>query len=113
MSYTVNILRWAKSDIEEKIGYVRKERGIAIARKVYEELMEKMALLATQPLMGATVPELVDLGRTDFRVLVHETHTKILYHIDDDNKVIDIHMIYGSRQNFQDLLYKRVIRFVQ
>lgn len=111
MAYTVNILRSAKADIEDKIKYLIAEWGAAQARQAYNKHMDKLDLLASQPTMASTVPELLDLGRPDYTILVHETHTKILYRIDEDKQAIEIHMVYGSRQNFQDLLYKRVIRF--
>lgn len=113
MAYTVNILHWAKADIEDNVRYLKQEWGTALARKAYIELMDKLVLLATQPQMGNLVPELVDLGRLDYRVLVHETHTKILYRIDEGRKAVEIHMVFGSRQDFQDLLYRRVMRFIQ
>jgi plasmid stabilization system protein ParE len=112
MTYTVELLDWAEADIADKIRYLKQEWGTAIAKMAYTELMDKLALLATQPRMGATIPELVALGRSDYLVLTHDTHTKILYHVDEDQEVIAIHMVYGSRQNFQDLLYKRIIRYL-
>lgn len=60
--------------------------------------------------MGSAVPELTRLGVTSFRVLVHESHTKVLYEIDEANKLIVIHMVFGSAQDFQGLLYKRIVR---
>lgn len=113
MAYTVTILHWAKADIEDKVRYLKQEWGTALAKKAYGELMDKLALLATQPQMGSLVPELVGVGRLDFRMLVHETHTKVLYHVDDERQAITVYMVFGSRQNFQDLLYKRIMRLVQ
>jgi plasmid stabilization system protein ParE len=110
MAYTVNILHSAKTDIEDKVRYLKQEWGAVLAKKAYVELMDKLALLATQPLMGSLVPELVNLGRMDYRVLVHETHTKVLYRVDEGHKVVEIQMVFGSRQDFQELLYKRVMR---
>lgn len=112
MTYTVNILDWAKQDIAAKFSYLKQESGNAIAKAQYSALMDKLALLATQPHMGATVDALVLLGRPDYRVLTHESHTKVLYRVDDERQTIDIHMVFGSRQSFQDLLYKRVIRYL-
>ncbi|NRR30654.1 type II toxin-antitoxin system RelE/ParE family toxin [Oxalobacteraceae bacterium] len=112
MAYTVSILDWAKQDIADNINYLKQKWGIAVAKAQYTALMDRLALLATQPHMGATIDELVRLGRSDYRVLTHETHTKVLYRIDDKRQHIDIQMVFGSRQSFQDLLYKRVIRYL-
>jgi plasmid stabilization system protein ParE len=113
MAYTVSVLHGAKVDIEEKVRYLKQEWGTALAKKAYGELMDKLALLATRPLMGSLVPELVNLGRTDYRILVHETHTKVLYRVDEERKVVEIQMVFGSRQDFQELLYKRLMRFMR
>lgn len=110
MPYTVNILHWAKVDIEDKVRYLKQEWGTALARKAYTELMDQLALLATQPQMGSLVPELASLGRLDYRILVQETHTKVLYRVNEDARRIDIHMVFGSRQDFQELLYKRIMK---
>jgi plasmid stabilization system protein ParE len=111
VTYTVNILHWAKVDIEDKVRYLKPEWGTALAKKAYIELMDKLALLAKQPRQGSLVPELVNLGRSDYRILVHETHAKVLYRVVEDEQRIDIHIVFGSRQDFQELLYKRVIRY--
>lgn len=112
MAYTVNILNLAKTDIEDKIRYLKQEWGTALAKKAYDELMDKLALLATQPQMGSPVPELVNLGRSDYRILVHAVHTKVLYRVDEARQAVEIHMVFGSKQGFQDLLYKRVIQYL-
>jgi plasmid stabilization system protein ParE len=112
MAFTVELLDWVEADIADKIRYLKQEWGIAIAKMAYTELMDKLALLATQPRMGAPIPELIALGHSDYLVLTHDTHTKIIYHVDEAQEVITIHMVYGSRQNFQDLLYKRIIRYL-
>jgi plasmid stabilization system protein ParE len=85
-----------------QVRYLKQERGTARAKKAYTELMDKLALLATQPRMGSLVPELVNLGRLDYRILVHETHTCVLYRIVEDERRVDIHMVFGGRQDFQE-----------
>jgi plasmid stabilization system protein ParE len=106
----VHILDLALEDIVERIDYVRQRWGEDIADDAYTELMDKLALLATQPHLGHVPSELGDLGITTFRLLVHESHTKILYEADDDGKTAHIHMVFSSNQDFQTLLYKRIMR---
>lgn len=112
MIYTVNILKWAKDDIAERISYLKTEWGAVKAKAAYVELMNTLELLATQPLMGQTVNELLQFGRSDYRMLSCKHRTKVLYRVDEDDQAIHIYMVFGSRQNFQDLLYKRVIRYL-
>jgi plasmid stabilization system protein ParE len=109
-AYAVAILAAAEDDIVERIDYVRYRFGDTVAMDAYAGLMDKLDLLATQPHMGIVPPELSTLGIDAFRVLVHETHTKVLYEIDHDAQAITIHMVYSSNQDFQSLLYKRLMR---
>lgn len=108
--YRVDILAIAEDDIVERIDYVRNRWGDITAENASTELLDKLALLATQPHLGSVVPELSNLGIATFRVLVHESHTKVLYETDDDANTITIHMVFSSTQDFQTLLYKRIMR---
>jgi plasmid stabilization system protein ParE len=107
--YAICILESAEDDMVDHLSYVRRQWGDACADAAYETLMQKLTLLEVQPHLGSKVPELSSLGLTDFRVLVHQTHTKVLYEVDEPHQQIYIHMIFGSAQDFQTLLYKRII----
>lgn len=108
--YKVNILDVAMEDIVEHIDYVRQRWSDEIAERAYEALMNKLSLLETQPRIGQISSELSALGISTFRILVHESHTKILYELDDENAMIIIHLVFSSSQDFQALLYKRIMR---
>jgi plasmid stabilization system protein ParE len=112
MAYAVQILDLAKQDIIARIAYIRQRWGDAKADQAYLGLMDKLDLLATQPLMGGAVQQLANAGIMEFRILVHDQHTKILYELDEDKETIVVHMIYSSSQNFQTLLYNRIIRYL-
>lgn len=108
--YHVAILGVAEDDIVERIEYVRNRWGDDTADEAYNGLLDKLALLATQPQLGSIPSELSNLGVGNFRVLVHESHTKVLYEIEDEASTIIIHMVFSSTQDFQTLLYKRIMR---
>jgi plasmid stabilization system protein ParE len=110
MAYTVNILDVAMDDIAERVDYLRNRWGDEVANKGYLELMDKMALLASQPRMGIVPDELSRLGIVNFRVLVHESHTKVMYEVAENTKSITVHMVFSSNQDFQTLLYRRIMR---
>lgn len=112
VAYAVNILDSAAEDVINRVAYVRQEWGNAIADQTYQELMAKLELLASKPKMGRIVQQLADLGIRDYRILVHESHTKILYELDEQQQIIFVHMIYSRTQNFQTLLYNRIIRYL-
>ena len=108
--YSVNILDLAVEDIVERIDYVRNRWGDDVADNAYSGLMDKLKLLETQPRMGSVPTELSKLGISTFRVIVHESHTKVLSELDHETETINIHMVYSSNQDFQALLYKRIMR---
>jgi plasmid stabilization system protein ParE len=112
VTYTVQVLELAKQDIIARIAYLRLQWGDAVADQAYLNLMDKLQLLSTQPLMGNVVQQLADAGIETYRILVHDKHTKILYEVDENASAIFIHMIYGGTQNFQVLLYNRIIRYL-
>ncbi len=112
MAYAVNILDSAAEDIVNRVAYVRQEWGNAIADQSFQDLMAKLELLASKPKMGRVVQQLADLGIRNYRILVHDSHTKILYELDESQQAIFVHMIYSSTQNFQALLYNRIIRYL-
>lgn len=110
MPYSVDILDSAREEIIESTLYVMEKWGRDKARKSYAAITDKLSLLATQPYMGIVIPELVALGKTNYRIVTHEHHTRILYDVDEDTHKITVHMVFGSTQDFQSLLYRRIIR---
>jgi plasmid stabilization system protein ParE len=112
MPYSVAILDSAKAEIIENARYVMEKWGREKAQESYVAITRKLDLLATQPYMGIVVPELAALGKTNYRICSHEHHTKFLYDIDEDKQTITVHMVFSSTQDFQSLLYRRIIRYI-
>jgi plasmid stabilization system protein ParE len=112
MPFTVDILDSAKEEIIENTLYVMEKWGRDKAQESYAAITEKLDLLATQPYMGIVVPELAALGMTNYRIYTHERHTKFLYDVNENLQKITVHMVFGSTQDFQSLLYRRIIRYI-
>jgi len=108
--YSVTILTIAEDDIVDRIDYVRHRWDDDTADNAYLGLLDKLDLLATQSHLGKVPPEFSKLGVLNYRVLVHEFHTKVLYEVDADTETIIVHMVFSSTQDFQTLLYKRIMR---
>jgi hypothetical protein len=62
--------------------------------------------------MGLVVPELAALRMTNYRVYSHEYHTRFLYDVDEGKRKITVHIVFSRTQDFQSLLYRRIIRYV-
>lgn len=113
MAYKVQILDYARDQITDQTKYVKEKFGTAKAKQSYQAINKKLASLKDSPRSkGIKVPELEALGITNYRNLIHESHTKALYEIDDINQTVTVHMIYGSAQDFQTLLYNRIIKYI-
>jgi plasmid stabilization system protein ParE len=110
MPYAVDILDSAKEELIEDTLYVMEKWGRDKARESHAAITKKLDLLATQPYLGVVVPELAALGKTNYRVYSHEHHTRFLYDVDEDKRKITVHMVFSSTQDFQSLLYRRIIR---
>lgn len=110
MAFKVILSTTALDDIEQLHAFIQSRWGEEKADQAYVELMDKLKLLATQPRLGTVVQNLADRGYANYYLVVHKKHTKILYCLDSKNEVIKVHTIFGSRQNFQTLLYRRIIR---
>lgn len=111
MAARVIILETAHDDIEALYDYLQQRWGEDAAWDAYSELMDKLALLESQPHMGSIVQEAAHAGHANYRLLVHNKQTKILYKLDEENEVIYVQMVFSSKQDFQTLLYQRNIRF--
>jgi plasmid stabilization system protein ParE len=110
VAFKVILSATALDDIERLHAFLASKWGEEKANQAYIELMEKLRLLATQPRLGRVVQSLADRGYANYYLLIHAKHTKILYRLDAQNRILKVHTIFGSRQNFQALLYKRIIR---
>lgn len=112
MPYSVDILDSAKEEIIENTLYVMEKWGREKGQESYALVTEKLDLLATQPHMGIVVQELFEIGKTNYRIYLIEHHTKILYDVDDEKQKVTVHMVFSSTQDFQSLLYRRIIRYM-
>lgn len=46
-----------------------------------------------------------------FSIYSYQQHTKVLYQVDATHNALFVHMVYSSRQNFQALLFDRLLRY--
>lgn len=77
-----NVWAWLAEHNEEK------------ADALYEELRDKVALLAKHPLLGPLMPEMSHLST---RQLVVSKHYKVIYRIEQDTQSVFILTIHPTR----------------
>lgn len=75
--------------------------------KAEDEIFEKLALVETGFLTGASVQELASVGILEYRNLFTSHHKLVYRRIGDDTFV---YAVAGHRQDYPTLLMKRLLR---
>jgi len=101
-------IRWtanAKADLPNIVGYIKEESADA-AKNVYNRLREKAQSIKLFPLRGRVVPELHKEGIILYREIVTPPY-RIIYKIENDT--IYIMAIFDSRQNVEEILWRKLM----
>ena len=70
MSYTVYMLDDAEEDLWNIHTYIKNQFSKPLADKIYVGIRDSILMLETNPLLGATIPQLAALGMTQWRQMV-------------------------------------------
>ena len=103
----VTILPDAQEDLFSLQEYMLDKWSEADWLKAEDEIFEKLVLVDTGLLTGASVQELASVGIFEYRN-VFTSHHKLVYR--RINAVIYVYAIASHRQNFQTLLMKRLLK---
>ena len=76
--------------------------GNEIAKSVYQDIKDRILLLADNPYMG-TIPRHTVLRNKNYRMLIINKNI-ILYRVFDDEKEVRIYNIFSQRQDYLQLL---------
>ena len=106
-NYKVIWAKIAKNDLAGIIEYITPENP-SNARKIFTEIKEKAASLYHSPERGRIIPELQGHGIMQYRELIVPPW-RIIYKISEMN--VYILSIFDSRQNVEDILFKRLIKY--
>jgi len=103
-------VRWtsnAKKDLLNIVEYIKKD-SLSAAKKVYEQIKEKAQSSNFFSLRGRVVPELLKEGIAIYREVIAQPY-KIMYKIENDT--VYIMAIFDSRQNLEELLLQKLLRW--
>ena len=103
----VTILPDAQEDLFSLQQYMLDKWSEADWLKAEDEIFEKLVLVDTGLLTGASVQELASVGIFEYRN-VFTSHHKLVYR--RINADIYVYTIASHRQNFQTLLMKRLLK---
>lgn len=110
MTYKVVILHSAQTEIRNLYkDYLVPNFGQEVARRQYEAIKRSVLLLQFNPRLGRPVPELSETGFDHYRQMVVEDLNKVIYQVDDDKKVVYVHIFCSTRQDFETILRQRLL----
>jgi plasmid stabilization system protein ParE len=111
MTYRVVLLKSAQFELHDLVSnYLIPNFGAQAAREKYAAIKRSVDLLKVNPRLGRPVPELDDTGFEHFRQMIVEDLNKIIYQIDDEKQTVYVHIFCSTRQDFETLLRKRLLR---
>ncbi|MGY2267297.1 type II toxin-antitoxin system RelE/ParE family toxin [Pseudomonas sp. F8002] len=107
MSFRVEILHSAKSDLKEIKSYLTRQFSAASWQQTYDSLKHALRRIETQPYAGSMPEEIERVNLSQYRQVVCGMN-RIIYEIRD--KTIYIHIIADTRKNLRSLLLKRLVQ---
>jgi plasmid stabilization system protein ParE len=111
MSYRVVLLQDAQFELRDLyVNYLVPNFGHQSARDRYTAIKKSVELLKSNPRLGRAIPELVETGFDHYRQMVVEDLNKIIYQVDDEKKIVYVHIFCSTRQDFETILRKRLLR---
>lgn len=110
MSYTVYILDDAEEDLWSIHAYIKYQFSEALANKIYAEIRESILMLEENPLLGAPMQQLADLGMTNWRQMVVMDKNRVVYEIEKNRQHIYVYLICTERQDYDAFLQRRIFQ---
>ena len=105
--YGVFLTEDAEADLGEITEYIEFHDSAERADHVFEKLTESILKFESLPGRGRVVPELREVGVTEYREIVNKPY-RILYFV-SGNKVI-VHGIFDGRRGIEEHLSRRLLR---
>ena len=97
-------LKWNPSAIEDQraiVAYCKKQFGIIVSIEVREKIRHSAKLLKSHPQLGRVEPLLVGCTSLEYRSLVVDKVTKIIYTVHQE--YVYIHLLWDVRQDEESL----------
>lgn len=104
-NYKVYWTSSAQTDLEQIIEYIKID-SIKTAKSIFYEIKEKCNNLYYLPERNRIVPELNDIGISNYKEIIHK-RWRIIYKI--DKNTVYILLVVDSRQNLEDILFQRLM----
>jgi toxin ParE1/3/4 len=106
--YKVYWTHEAEIDLGEIVEYIAGDR-VPAARSIYQKIKEKCRHLTTNPEIHRRVPELLDLGISQYREVIHPPY-RVVYKLSDSESTVYIVAVVDGRRDLETLFLRRLLR---
>ena len=100
-AYRIIIMAQADQALHHIVLHVKQSFSNETAKSVYQEIKDRILLLADNPYMGM-IPRHTVLRNKNYRMFINKNI--ILYRVFDDEKEVRIYNIFSQRQDYLQLL---------
>jgi len=97
----------AEEDLFDIYTYVALNDSLGQADKLFSSLRRTCCKLETLPLRGNILPELFEVGVTEFREVRYKPY-RIIYSIESTS--VNVHCVLDGRRDVQAILLERLLR---
>ncbi len=105
-NYKVYWTNEAALDLNDAIDYISRDK-LSAAISVYKVIRSKSRLLKANPERYRIVPELLELGITNYREIIQGAY-RVIYKLSDLS--VYIIAVVDSRMDFESFIYNRILR---
>lgn len=105
--YEVFATEEAEADLDEIVEYIEFHDSAERADYLYEKIKQAILRLEVLPGRGRIVPELREMGVTEFREILYKPY-RILYFISGKRETV--HGVFDGRRGIEELLSQRLLR---
>ena len=98
----------AERDLEEIVEFVETRDSVESADHVFEGIAGTIRRLDVSPRRGRVVPELREVGVSDYREVRWKPY-RILYYFPSE-RVVSIVAVFDGRRDLEELLARRLLR---
>jgi len=105
--FAVFLAREAEADLEGITDFIERNDSSDRADYVYARIKETILKLESLPGRGRVVPELRDIGLSEYREVLFKPY-RILYFI--SGKRVYVHCIFDGRRAVEEVLSRRFLR---
>jgi toxin ParE1/3/4 len=105
--YEVFVTEKAEADLDEIVEHVEFHDSTERADYLYEKIKQTILKLEILPGRGRVVPELREIGVTEYREILYKPY-RILYFTSD--KRVFVHGVFDGRRGIEELLSRRLLR---